>query len=916
MKYLGMAGWPVRRTSWGSKEFLMENIKNRPSTTDLWQQRIIDSWQPGTLILTSGSRMARQLLHRYRLQQIENNQKSWQPLEARSLNGWLNKSWQALWQDKSLAGSWLRLRLWHEIVLNNPLPADLPLDLALCQTLDQTFAVLIRHQLDPTEAQYPSPLVSWRKHVCGEFISALKDVNRFHPAELPMKIAEAIDSGRLSLPRHLILAAFEAVAPVEEKLFHLLSQKTAVAVFPLPREKTVKIQAVTLPDMRQEILYFGQSLLHSVQELRPGAIGVVVPNLELYAPALRRTLNALLGQPSTPREETFNITLGTPLVEHPLAQAALIPLRLLGDEEKRHVLMGLLLSPYYGAWTGHRRQLARLDHHWREMASETDLNALYHQARSREPNLVRHLSPGGTSLLDLLLPFQHRVSLTAEGWKNLLTKLWQSVQFPVLADESDRVAFNHLESTLTSLVGDLGPWTMDSRTFLAWLRQALSVEIFQVAGSEQAGVQVMGLIESRGLAFQRLFLLGMTSSALPQPVRPLPFLDLEERRQILGGTLKSQYEFAHAAFQHLMATAPEIILTRPEEIEGEPLAATPFWPAPWQSATVDFWTIPDAAWSRADWLRSAWKGFIQTLPEETATDHLTTPLPIPKSLSVSSLAVAFQCPFRFLIQELLKLKPLAEPVGGLRPEDRGLSIHQVLACITRKLRARQQEGNLEWNLVFPSVQECVAAVQEKMAAIPTWQVERRRWLGKEFGLLKFWFQEELNHLQAGWRWLAEEIPFEGLTVQGWPTTLNGRIDRVDLHPNLGLLCWDYKSGTSPNSSEVFSHLSQPQLPAYLLAILQGLVKIPGHSQLHKYPLQAGYITLKSEKDLKLDLLGADAEQWRDLLTAWEKRLAELGQQLQRGVFQAKPVPGAQSRERERLCNYCGLLTICDRKSFE
>jgi RecB family exonuclease len=227
-----------------------------------------------------------------------------------------------------------------------------------------------------------------------------------------------------------------------------------------------------------------------------------------------------------------------------------------------------------------------------------------------------------------------------------------------------------------------------------------------------------------------------------------------------------------------------------------------------------------------------------------------------------------------------------------------------------------QQENLDWESVFPSVQECVAEVHEKMAAIPTWQVERRRCLGKEFGLLTLWFQEELKNLQAGWRWLAEEISFERLTVEGWPTKLNGRIDRIDGHPELGLLCWDYKSGSSPKFVEVFSHLSEPQLPAYLLAILQGLVELPGHSLPHGYPLQAGYITLKSEKDVKLDRLGVNAEQWQDFLALWQKRLAELGQQLQQGHFHAEPVSGGQLKERERLCSYCGLLPICDRKNLE
>jgi RecB family exonuclease len=179
-----------------------------------------------------------------------------------------------------------------------------------------------------------------------------------------------------------------------------------------------------------------------------------------------------------------------------------------------------------------------------------------------------------------------------------------------------------------------------------------------------------------------------------------------------------------------------------------------------------------------------------------------------------------------------------------------------------------------------------------------------------------WFQEEINHHQAGWRWLAEEIPFKGLRVEGWPTVLRGRIDRIDFHPEAGLFCWDYKSGSNPNSADVFKYLSEPQLPAYLLALLQGLVEIPGHPPLQEYPFQAGYITLKSEKDIKLDRLQADSERWQHFLETWKERLIELGQQLQQGYFHADPLPTAPERKREQLCNYCGLLTISDRKNFE
>jgi RecB family exonuclease len=782
--------------------------------------------------------------------------------------------------------------------------------------LDQTYTALIRHRLDPAEIKYPSPLLNWRRKVCEAFAGALADQHRWHPAEVPLKIIAAIHAGRLSLPESIILAAFEAPAPIEADLFRLLDQTAPVMFCPLPMKKPANLHAVTLPDQEQEILYLAQALLHSCQQFDPGTIGVVVPNLDAYAPTMRKTLKALLGQPATSQEETFNVTLGSPLVEQPLVQAALLPLRLLGEEEKRPVLISLILSPYYLIWTKNRYQLARLDRQWREMSPEADLDSLYVTAQNREPDLTPYLSPGGTDLRDLLAPFRRNRSRSAAEWKALLERLWDALKFPALADEADRIAHNHLKSTLTRLAADLGSWTLDSLTFLAWLRQALAAEIFQVSGSEQAGVQVMGLIESRGLAFQRLFLLGMTSTALPQPVRPLPFLELEERRQILGGTIESQYDFARAAFHHLMAAAPEIILTKPEEVDGEPISPTPFWPTPWQPTNINLWDNPDPAWSRVHWFRSCWRGLQEPHQQEAVAERLTTPIQFPESISVSSLAVAFHCPFRFLIEELLDLKPLADPIAGLRPEERGQRLHKVLACITSRLRFCQQLEDLGWQRAFPVVQECVDEAHANVVAASPWQVERRRWLGNEWGLLRQWLHQERHHFEAGWRWLAEELSFKGLIFEGWPTSISGRIDRLDLHPEAGLFCWDYKSGSSPSPSEVFSQMSEPQLPAYLFALLQGRLEIPERHRFQAYPLQAGYITLKSEKNVRLDRLQADADQWQHFLPLWQKRLAELGRRLQQGDFSPDPVPTAPERRRERLCTYCGLLTVCNRKDFE
>lgn len=881
------------------------------STTDQWQQRLIDSWEPGTLVLTSGSRLARQLRHRYRLRQIGKGRSGWRPLEAQSLNSWLYRFWADLWEDTAPAGVWFRLRLWQELAASLPPPADLDVDLGLSQALDETYGVLIRHGLDPAGGKTSSPLLAWRRRICEQFTTCLRDEGRWHPAELPLRVSRALEAGRAFLPETLVLAAFEAPAPIEVDLFWQLSRHTRVSHSLLPSGEAARVRAFSLPDPEQEVLHLAKTLIHCCQELNPGQIGVVVPNLESYAHRLKSTLATFLGHPATAMESTFNITLGTPLLEHPLVQAALLPLRLLVEEDRRPLLVSLLLSPYYRLWSGRRRRLARLDRLWREQSPEAGVESLLTAAQRREPDLISNLVPGKEDLGFLLEGPRRQGFRPVADWKRLLENIWDLLQFPVLADEADRVAHRHLEELLSSLTAELATTSLDASGLLAWLRHGLAGKLFQVGASEQAGVQVMGLIESRGLTFERLFLLGMTSTALPQPVRPLPFLGPEERPHLQAATLKSQYEFGRSAFQHLLAVAPDITLLRPEQVDGEPMPPTPFWPGPWENLTVPPYQMPDAAWARASWLRSAWRGLTR-LGAVPGQESLQEAVPFPEKLPVSALAVACQCPFRFLVQELLGLEPLPPPAAGLPPELRGLRLHRVLACITRRLRGQRQGGSLDWERVLPEVEACMDEVLADVADDPLWRLERRRWLGEKHGLLREWLQAEAKHREEGWRWLAEEIPFSGLTLEGWPVELAGRIDRLDFHPEAGFICWDYKSGASPGAAEIFEHLSEPQLPAYLLALSRGLLELDSPPPLHERSLQAGYISLKSEKETRLQRLGADAAHWQRFLEDWQEHLAELGRRLQSGSFEALPLAGAPESRRRRLCACCAFISLCNR----
>ena len=127
----------------------------------------------------------------------------------------------------------------------------------------------------------------------------------------------------------------------------------------------------------------------------------------------------------------------------------------------------------------------------------------------------------------------------------------------------------------------------------------------------------------------------------------------------------------------------------------------------------------------------------------------------------------------------------------------------------------------------------------------------------------------------GWSWMAVELPFDGLQIEDCVARLKGRLDRIDSHPQLGLICWDYKTGRIPGKTEVMDENDQPQLKAYLLALSKGNVAVAPKAD---DGCGAGYIELRSPADMKHQIMFDPAEQHGAFLKDWEKRsqrLAEL-----------------------------------------
>jgi len=362
-----------------------------------------------------------------------------------------------------------------------------------------------------------------------------------------------------------------------------------------------------------------------------------------------------------------------------------------------------------------------------------------------------------------------------------------------------------------------------------------------------------------------------------------------------------------------LACAPDITLIRPEQEGGEPLSPSPFWPDSEKYQIIDLWNEPNGIWTRVDWFTSAYNGLKREdhiiLPYDPSLD----PRYLPNTISVSELAVALACPFRFLMERIINIQPLEEIEYGISPKIFGTYIHRLLGMFGRSLCNQEPEVNLHEERLERLLKACVEHIIKDVEQHPQWIVERRRWLaeiGKAPGLLDQWLKQELERIKEGWKWLKVESSFSGLSFPGWPFSVSGRIDRIDYHPTKGIVVWDYKTGEIPSKKGVLTDLNEPQIPLYLLALKGGKVSGIIQDELKDKPLSGGYISLKKWSLILHQDYTPKNETWETVLERWQKAVSKLGELFTSGQYPAKPYPFSTTDKKDRDCLYCPYRPLC------
>jgi ATP-dependent helicase/nuclease subunit B len=245
---------------------------------------------------------------------------------------------------------------------------------------------------------------------------------------------------------------------------------------------------------------------------------------------------------------------------------------------------------------------------------------------------------------------------------------------------------------------------------------------------------------------------------------------------------------------------------------------------------------------RARWATTALTPFDGVLEHSEAIAELGAWFERTAPLSPSTIETYANCPYRFFLQRLLKVKPLEEPetIIELDALTRGKAIHEVLETFLAG-HAPEELGNVDRATLQASLRAIADRVLAEVEAAGlagatiTWKRARTeivddlaRWLDSEIAHPGS-YPERAFEVAFGGKWsgrdesaLSTDEPLE-LDVGGRIVPLRGRIDRLEWEPGGTFRIIDYKSGKN-RLTGVFEGGRTLQLALYLLAAAK-LVKI-------------------------------------------------------------------------------------------
>jgi len=732
-----------------------------------------------------------------------------------------------------------------------------------------------------------------------------------------LRLIGLIEAGHFLLPDAVAFVGFDRFTPLEDRLLAaLLARGVKRAAAPETAVGHSQRRVLACPDSTAEcsaVAAWARAQLAANPGVR---LGIVAPDLAGVRDRLEFSLDdalhpALIRPAGAEVPRRFNFSLGKALADLPLIRTALDLLALGGGRAKieQSRLSGLLLAGGWSAAEAEADGRARLDVALRrDLPYFTTLPALIRLA-GRLAEADAPLCPQSVAALEALVATLagQTKSLRPGQWATVFRKALLAAGWP-----GDRPLSSHefqahrafgevLDgfARFDALLGPLAPGEAVRR-----LSQLCRQRIFQPETRGRPAIQVLGVLESAGLGFDALWVMGMNDDLWPPAPRPSPLLPTDVQRAVGSAHASAEVEldFARRVHARLSLAAPDVTFSWAQADGNRVLR-----PSPLIAGLPSADAVPEAVASLSTRLASE-AGTACT----REMDALAPPVAEGEKVSGGSWLLRAQaiCPAWAYFQFRLGGEAMEEAVEGLDPAARGTLVHGALEAFWRTVRNSTALAAMAEEARRQAIAEAVAT------ALEVFELERRMTLPARFRELEAARLHKLLDV-----WLAVEgqrgVEFEVIACEQ-PAEVDIEaikvkmvVDRIDRLADGRQVIIDYKTGAAidiRNWAE--ARITEPQLPIYAALVADEVTAVVFAKVLLDKPAFAG---VADEKDILPGVQGVGDEKqkifnpaefpdWIAVVTHWRERLHAIAREVKAGQA------GVMFAD-EKALRYCEVLPL-------